>query len=44
MFRQIEKKIEYTLKDQFGFRKNIDARETILTLRIVIEKELEKIN
>jgi len=40
--KRIEKKIEDNLtEDQFGFRKNKGTRETILCLRLIIEKYSE---
>lgn len=40
---RIDKKIEKNQgKDQFGFRKNIGTREAILTLRILIEKQIRR--
>lgn len=40
---RIDKKIEENLsKDQFGFRKNIGTREAILTLRVLIEKQIRR--
>jgi hypothetical protein len=40
---RIDKKNEENLgKDQFGFRKNTGTREAIVTLRVLIEKQIRK--
>lgn len=40
MFKRMEKKIADILsKDQFGFRKNMGTRESILDLRLIIENK-----
>jgi len=43
IFKRIENKIEQSVtEDQFGFRRDMGTRETICTLRIIIQKRIRK--
>jgi len=43
IFKRIEGKIEQLLtEDQFGFRRNMEMREAILVLRVIIQKRIRK--